>query len=632
MRILWVKVGGLWPPDTGGRLRSFHLISELSRRHRVIVATTHVPGDDPGALSAHLPACETIVSIPALIPKQGSVRFLLALARSWLSRSPVDLAKFRVPGLAREVRRLCGIRGVDLCVADFLSATANVILGGPVPVLFFAHNVEHVIWNRLHQVETRRWRRGLLEIEWRKMRRAEGRACAGATLTAAVSEPDRARLSALAPGARVCAIPTGVDTSYFTPDRSRESTAGLAFTGSMDWRPNEDAVLHFLEAILPRVRREIPGASLTVAGRCPSPRLLAAAARAGVRVTGTVDDVRPYVAEAAVYVVPLRIGGGTRLKIYEALAMGKAVVSTAVGAEGLPLVPGIHYLQEDDPARFARAVITLLNDAGLRTSLGDAGRRLVETTASWPRVARAFEARCEEALELHRARRCLAVAASGGAGARLGRHLPGVLVADVRACRSLEPHAQSIYWRSRLRRSLGMHRGGESTRPEAVRSLLFVCRGNIIRSPMAEALMKQSLRGAEADGLPVSSAGLRAVAGQPADARARIVAREFGVSLDRHRSRPLTGEMVARADLVLAMDSLVEAELLARHPEARFKVRLFATAAPGKTSRSIEIADPYDGDLPDIRRCYERLRSALESEAAALHAVGRGRPDAGALA
>ncbi len=110
MRILWVKAGGLWPPDTGGRLRSFHLISELSRRHRVILATTHAPGDDPGALSVHLPACERVLTFPALIPKQGSLRFLLALARSWLSRSPVDVAKFRVPGLAREVRRLCEAR------------------------------------------------------------------------------------------------------------------------------------------------------------------------------------------------------------------------------------------------------------------------------------------------------------------------------------------------------------------------------------------------------------------------------------------------------------------------------------------------------------------------------------------
>ena len=625
MRILWVKVGGVWPPDTGGRLRSFHLISELSRRHSVILATTHVPGDDPGTLSARLPACERILSIPALVPKRGSLRFLAALARSWLSPLPVDVAKFRVDALAREVRRLLEAWEVDLCVADFLSATVNLTFEGPVPVLFFAHNVEHVIWKRLSDHERRPWRRALLAIEWRKMRTAEQRACARATLTAAVSEADRERLSALAPGARVCAIPTGVDTSYFAPDRSRESPLGLVFTGSMDWHPNEDAVLHFLKEIMPRVRSEVRGASLTVAGRNPSPRLMAAAARAGARVTGRVDDIRPHIAAAAVYVVPLRIGGGTRLKIFEALAMGKAVVSTTVGAEGLPLVPGTHFLQEDDPERFGRAVITLLNDPELRRSLGDAGRRLVEARASWSLVARDFEARCEEAVELHRARRRLTSAPAGGPEGALRSRLPAALLRDLRAFTTLDPGARSIYWKSRLRRALGAHPGGAGPHPEPVRSVLFLCRGNIIRSPMAEALIKRSLGATGAAAPAVSSAGLHAVPGRPADARARIVARELGVSLDRHRSRTVTAAMVARADLIIAMDSLVEAELLARYPTARSKVRLLSTPLPGGRLRPIEIADPYDGDLPDIRRCYRRLRSALEAGAAAPFPVADGR-------
>ncbi|PYN12533.1 MAG: glycosyl transferase family 1, partial [Candidatus Rokuibacteriota bacterium] len=153
----------------------------------------------------------------------------------------------------------------------------------------------------------------------------------------------------------------------------------------------------FIEAVLPRVRREVPGATLTVVGRNPSPRLRAAADAAGVHVTGLVDDVRPHMAEAAVYVVPLRIGGGTRLKIFEALAMAKAVVSTAIGAEGLPLTPGRDFLQADDPAAFARAVTSLLRDPARRRAVGSAGRRLVEERYSWPRVVDEFENQCEEA-------------------------------------------------------------------------------------------------------------------------------------------------------------------------------------------------------------------------------------------
>jgi glycosyltransferase involved in cell wall biosynthesis len=164
----------------------------------------------------------------------------------------------------------------------------------------------------------------------------------------------------------------------------------------MDWYPNEDAITHFIDAILPAIRREIPQVGLTVVGRNPTDRLRRAAAAADVRVTGTVDDVRPYVSKAAVYVVPLRIGGGTRLKIFEALAMGKPVVSTGVGAEGLPLEPGVHFLRADEPAEFARAVVSLLGDPGRRKTLAMAGRRLIEERFSWAQVAREFEARCLE--------------------------------------------------------------------------------------------------------------------------------------------------------------------------------------------------------------------------------------------
>ena len=233
------------------------------------------------------------------------------------------------------------------------------------------------------------------------MRQYEARACARAGLTVAVSEADRALLAANAPGADIRAVGTGVDTAYFHPNGAVEAPATLVFTGSMDWYPNEDAILYFIAEILPELRREVPGLSLAVVGRDPSEGLRTTCGAAGVHVTGTVADIRPYVAEAAVYVVPLRIGGGTRLKIFEALAMGKAVVATRVGAEGLPIVSGQHFLQADSPAEFAQAVVTLLKDAGRRHALGMAGRRLVEEQYSWMQVTRQFEAHCEEVVARH---------------------------------------------------------------------------------------------------------------------------------------------------------------------------------------------------------------------------------------
>ena len=239
----------------------------------------------------------------------------------------------------------------------------NVPMNGSAPVVLFEHNVEYQIWQRLAALERRPWIRALLEVEWRKLRAREADACRRADLTIAVSADDRRRLERLAPGIAAASIPTGVDTDYFTPMSRLERPAHLVFSGSMDWHPNEDAVIHFLDAILPSIRARIPETTFTVVGRNPSTRLREVAARfAGVTITGTVSDVRPAIAEGAVYVVPLRAGGGTRLKIFEALAMARPVVSTTVGAEGLGIEPGLHYTCADQPREFADAVVSLLKD------------------------------------------------------------------------------------------------------------------------------------------------------------------------------------------------------------------------------------------------------------------------------
>ena len=429
MHIVWVKMGGLWPSTTGGRVRSLQIISELARRHEVTVVTTHGTGDDPEGLKQKLSHCREVISFPYQVPKLGSPAFPAAVARSWMSRYPVDLWKWREPQVRRQVRSLFDSGAVDLCVTDFLFAAANVPMGGRVPVVLFEHNVEYMIWQRLCDLETRPWRRALFEVEWRKLRAREADACREADLTIAVSEDDRRRLEALAPGIRATSIPTGVDTNYFVPNGHHERANRLVFSGSMDWHPNEDAVIYFADAILPRIRAEIPDATLTVVGRNPTARLREVASRAGIDVTGTVDDVRPSIGEAAVYVVPLRAGGGTRLKIFEALAMAKPVVSTTVGAEGLALEDGRHFVAADDPATFAGSVIDLLRNPEQRQALGQAGRDLVDAYYAWPMVAREFEARCEEVVALHVHERGLAYGGVDLSRAGLPRHRGARVVA-----------------------------------------------------------------------------------------------------------------------------------------------------------------------------------------------------------
>jgi protein-tyrosine-phosphatase/glycosyltransferase involved in cell wall biosynthesis len=623
MRILWIKVGGLWPPDAGGRLRSFHILSELSRRHQVTLLTTHGAGDDPEGLRARLDGA-TVISVPWTIPKLGSAAFARALARSWLTRQPVDLLKFKVPALRAELRRHADEGADDLWVVDFLSATASLPRGATPPTLLFAHNVEHVIWRRLAAVEGRPLRRLALEVEWRKMRRAEARACARASMTVAVSDADAAHLSRLAPGARVTSIPTGVDTASFTPSAPRPERPEIVFVGSMDWHPNEDAVEHFLDAILPSVRRAIPSATFAVVGRNPGARLRARAGEDGVRVTGTIPDVRAYLAEAAVCVVPLRVGGGTRLKIFEALAMGKAVVSTTVGAEGLPLVDGVHYLRADQPDAFARAVVALLRDPERRAALGRAGRALVEAGHGWSKVADEFERRGRETVRAAQETRPPEAGDDQRpvSARRLRRFLPGTLARHARALRDLR-FGWRRYAALRFRRLLGI---GETERPpSAARVVLYVCRGNLIRSPMAEALLRRALDGVGPDDVRATSAGLYARRGQPADPRAIAAARALGLSLEAHRARPVTDRLVAEADLIVPMDALIEADLRGRYPQARRRIRPFHEPRPGRRPLAVEILDPYEGDLEDVRRCYERLRACVLRQAQALLA----RPGAG---
>lgn len=399
LRILWVKMGGLWPITSGGRLRSYHIIDELSRHHDVTVLTTTRADEAHISLSEKLPFCKGVKSFVFSPAKITDRRFITALAASWLTRLPVDLYKYRFPPLRCEVEAQLDSGNYDLCIADFLTSIPNVPMHGSTPVVHFSHNVEYMIWRRLCDNESNRLKRLLLSIEWQKMRDNERRACNAATATIAVSSEDRELLQKCSPDAHITSVNTGVDINYFRPDTAATlEPAALVFSGSMDWHPNEDAMLYFMDKVLPIIRTEIPQLTMSIVGRNPSTRLQAAASIADVEVTGTVDDIRPWLARASVYIVPLRIGGGTRLKIYEALAMGKAVVSTTIGAEGLSLQDDVHLLRADNAESFARQTVRLLRDPTLARNLGMAGRQLMEANYAWSQVARQFETLCRDAL------------------------------------------------------------------------------------------------------------------------------------------------------------------------------------------------------------------------------------------
>jgi glycosyltransferase involved in cell wall biosynthesis len=302
------------------------------------------------------------------------------------------VAKYRSPGLTRELRRLVRDEQVDLVICDFLAPSLNVPDDLGVPVVLFQHNVEAMIWQRHAEVRTNPLGRAYFREQWRRMARFERQECRRFDRVIAVSRKDAEVMQQEYGVAGAVDVPTGVDTDYFRPSGEVETEGrNMVFTGSMDWLPNEDGIRWFVDEVLPLVHAQEPEATLTVVGRHPPAAMRQLAQRdSRVRVTGTVPDVRPHVERAALFVVPLRIGGGTRLKIYEAMAMERPVVSTTIGAEGLPVTDGHDIVLADSAADFAAAVVRLLRDPAERQAVGQRAARKVRAENAWDKVAERF--------------------------------------------------------------------------------------------------------------------------------------------------------------------------------------------------------------------------------------------------
>jgi len=394
MRILWVKTELLHPLDKGGRIRSYQMLRSLSRQHQV----TYLCLDDgrraTDALERAHEYAQEVVVVPFRSPAKMTLGFFVALLRNLFSPLPYPIACYRSRKLLEQVRRLAA--AVDLVVCDFLSSSINVPDGLPAPAVLFQHNVEAMIWQRHAMVPQHPLRRAYMRLQWHRMLRYEARACRRFAHVVAVSANDAEIIRREYRVASVGHVPTGVDLAYFSAPRApARHGRELVFVGSMDWMPNEDGIRWFASEVFPRVQERLSGAHLTVVGRSPSAAMHELAARnADIEVTGTVADVRPYLERAAVSVVPLRIGGGTRLKIYELMAMGVPVVSTAIGAEGLPVRHGEHLLIADTVDEQVSAISTLLMDRAGAQVLAVSALRHVQEHCSWDTVAERFLAQC----------------------------------------------------------------------------------------------------------------------------------------------------------------------------------------------------------------------------------------------
>jgi sugar transferase (PEP-CTERM/EpsH1 system associated) len=398
MRILWIKSELLHPVDKGGRIRTYQMLRNVARQHHV----TYLCLDDGTALpdaleKSHEYAQETVV-VPFSPPAKRTTAFFGALFANLFSGLPYTIARYRSSALQAQVSRLAP--GADLVICDFLTPAINIadVLKGRA--VLFQHNVEAMIWKRHASVPQNAVRQLYMQLQWKRMVRFESTTCKRFALVVAVSESD-ARVFREEYGLRsVSHVPTGVDLEYFSPTPGTQRNPGeLVFVGSMDWMPNDEGIRWFTTEVFGSVQQQVPGVKLTVVGRSPSAALRALAKKNGaIEVTGTVPDVRPYLERAALSIVPLRIGGGTRLKIYEAMALGAPIVSTTIGAEGLPVRDREHLRLADTPATQAAVITELLQRPRAAQRLAENARSYVERHCSWDEVAMEFIAQCMAAL------------------------------------------------------------------------------------------------------------------------------------------------------------------------------------------------------------------------------------------
>lgn len=398
MKILLLQKRILFPADVGGKIRTLNVVRYLARWHDVTYLCNIQETDAP-FIDEMRDLGVTLETIPWDETPRETLGFYRDLAINLCSRYPFNVDKDYDPRLRKRAAELLRDESFDLLICDFVQMARNAIGLDAPATLLFEHNVEAQIFQRHAQFDPGWLRRKFMAYQWRKMHRFEGEAGRHFDTVVAVSQKDRETFESEYGWQHTEVIDTAVDIEFFTPDESAEKPDRVVFVGSMDWVPNQDGIQHFVKHIWPLIRRERPQAHFQVVGRNPSSAVQQLNSEPGVEIVGTVPDIRPYLAEASVVVVPLLVGGGTRLKIFEAMSMQKAVVSTQLGAEGLNLQSGDDVILADAPDDFAKSVVQLLNDSKRRNSIAENARRLVVENYSAECIARQFETICQETVE-----------------------------------------------------------------------------------------------------------------------------------------------------------------------------------------------------------------------------------------
>jgi glycosyltransferase involved in cell wall biosynthesis len=381
LRILFLSPRQCWPPISGAKLRDYHLARVLGRH----AALTYVFFSSPGAPAPELPFCRRLVAVPA--PRAYTVG---KIARGLVGRWPLPVMNYTSAQMQTTLAAIVADEQFDLVHIDSIHLAAllpELRRGCQAPIVYDWHNIESEAMRRYASLVESPARKLYAAVTGRRLAALEQRILRGSFGHLVCSEREREQLHCLVPRARIRVVENGVDTRYFeSSGEVSDARKRIVFVGTMGYHANVEAAVRFVRTIWPGIRKRFPGWLLTLVGSDPSPAVVALRGEAGVEVTGTVDDVRPYYREALAAIVPLRTGGGTRLKILEAMAAGVPVISTSFGAEGLPVSPGGNILIADRDEDWAVQLDALSSWSDRWSSLALAGRCLVKSRYDWDAI------------------------------------------------------------------------------------------------------------------------------------------------------------------------------------------------------------------------------------------------------
>jgi len=387
MKVIVIDEWIPWPLESGKKIRSYNLISRLSRKHEIIyIAYVNVPSE-----LSKLEVMEKlgIKVIPVTDDRtvKWTAKFYLEVLANFLSKEPFSTMYHIKQVFIDTLIKAIQDERPDLIHCEWTNLSPFLKYVKGLPVVISSHNIESDIWRRFGEHGSNIFKRFLGYSQARKIERLERYWYPKADMCIAVSPEDKRVMESY--GAKVDLVDNGVDISYYSsfPEAEIDDNA-IIFTASFDTFSNQDGAVYFAKEIYPLIKRERPEIQLWLVGKDPSDEIRSFANEdQSIHVTGTVDDVRSYISRAALCVVPLRIGGGSRLKILEAFALKKAVVSTSIGAEGLSVTHGKDILLADTPEAFSRYVVGLLSDREQRKAMGGEGYSLVKEKYDWGPLA-----------------------------------------------------------------------------------------------------------------------------------------------------------------------------------------------------------------------------------------------------